>query len=107
MRYLQFSLAILGLSALHLSASADEPRHAEFAKRVFASADTDGDGELTFAEFKAHVVAFTTDPNRPADAPPPPTEEQIAEHFTALDTDESGTLTLVEFQQGHRGGPRA
>lgn len=76
------------------------------AQRIFAKADTNGDGLLTFAEFKAHIDERKNDPNRPKDAPPPPTEEQLAAQFTAMDTDESGTLTLAEFQKGHHPPPR-
>lgn len=107
MRYLTFAFPIVALSAVHIVAvtGAQAEGREDFVQHIFTSADTDGDGELSFAEFKAHVVAFTTNPNRPANAPPPPTEEQIARHFTAIDTDESGMLSFDEFRAGHRPPP--
>lgn len=107
MRYLHFAFPIVALSAVHVAAvaGAQSEGRGDFVRHIFTSADTDGDGELTFAEFKAHVVAHTTHPNRPANAPPPPTDEQIADHFTSIDTDESGALSFEEFQAGHRPPP--
>lgn len=88
---------------------ADDSDRAAFAQQIFTEADTDGDGELTFAEFKAHVDEHMNSSNRPANAPPAPTEEQLVNHFTEMDTDESGTLSLAEFQAGFppRHGPRS
>lgn len=98
------ALPFLVLTLLPVAAMAD--RGEEFARHIFAEADTDGDGELTFAEFKAHVDAHMSRANRPKNVPPPPTEEQLAEWFTSMDVDESGTLTVAEFIAGHHPPPR-
>lgn len=97
------ALPLLVLTLLPMTAMAD--RGEEFARHIFAEADTDGDGELTFAELKAHLDAHLNGANRPKDAPPRPTDEQLTEWFTSMDTDESGTLTLAEFIAGHRSPP--
>lgn len=78
------TLGLVGLVALPLSAAEKEKKPRDPAK-IFSRRDADGDGKLTFDEFKAGMKEAALD--------------KAEQRFKRIDADGDGSVTLEEFTE--------
>lgn len=79
------SCFVLGATLAHADGEkCDSPLHATQQETMFKNADTNGDGSISKAEFKAYYA------------------RQSAKHFKELDANKDGKLTPDETQGGHK-----
>jgi Ca2+-binding EF-hand superfamily protein len=92
---------LLGASFVSNALAADGEKKADKPKKDrFTQADANGDGKVTFEEFKALAAKGKKEPK--------PTDEQIEKQFKHLDKDSNKELSKEEMAAGHgkKGGDK-